>query len=131
MLSATRRLLMGIGVGLVLLLAVTGCRSTARCSPMEGTLPRSPFRPPPGYLFTQVKSPLTVDYNQTQVGGSQGEAEAYYVGLFYYSILAWGDSSVEAAAKNGGITKVEYADYEHLNVLSIFKKTKVIVHGSR
>ena len=42
---------------------------------------------------------------------------------------AVGDASVEAAAANGGITKIRYADYEILNVLGIYREFEVRVSG--
>jgi hypothetical protein len=40
-----------------------------------------------------------------------------------------GDVSVEAAAEDGNISKVYYADYDHLNILMIFSRTKITAYG--
>jgi len=98
-------------LGLVLLLS--GCVS-------------APFVPPMGWVFSQVSAPLDVDYNKTAVPAKQGTADAICIlGLF-----AFGDASTQAAAQAGGISTIDHADYQYLNVLGIFHKTTVIVYGN-
>ncbi len=59
-------------------------------------------------------------------GGKAGEASAYQVlGLF-----AWGDASIQAAARSGGISKVNNVDREALNVLGIFSSYTTKVQGN-
>ena len=85
----------------------------------------APFSPPPGLMFSQVKAPLDVDYDKTTLGPKEGKAEATCIlGLF-----SFGDCSIQAAAKDGGITTINHADYQVENVLGIFSKTTVIVYG--
>jgi hypothetical protein len=44
-------------------------------------------------------------------------------------IVALGDSSIDAACKAGGITKIHYIDYETLNILGIYGSVKTTVYG--
>lgn len=43
--------------------------------------------------------------------------------------IAVGDSSVEAAMRNGGVKKVAYADTTYLSVLGIYQKGCTVVKG--
>ena len=45
--------------------------------------------------------------------------------LFYVT----GDGSIDAAMKNGGITKVHHVDYDVKNILGIVSEVKTIVYG--
>jgi hypothetical protein len=40
-----------------------------------------------------------------------------------------GDVSLEAAARDGDLRTVHYADYEYLNVLFIFTRMKITAYG--
>ncbi|NIR62256.1 MAG: hypothetical protein GWN00_00465, partial [Aliifodinibius sp.] len=44
-------------------------------------------------------------------------------------IVATGDASIDAAMKNGGITKIHHVDFHSTSVLGIYAKFKVIVYG--
>jgi len=44
-------------------------------------------------------------------------------------IVATGDSSVEAAMKNGGLKKVAYADTTYLNILGLYQKGCTVAKG--
>lgn len=87
---------------------------------------RAPFVPPQGYAFSQMKAPLDVDFNNTNMEGmNRGTAEVINVlGLFTF-----GDASAKTAAENGRISTIVHADYEHFNILGLFQKTTVIVYG--
>ncbi len=104
------------------LFAVAGCANSLR----------APVRPPGGLLFTNYQAPLTTNFSETSRGAKVGTGEAMYLRIpliFVNPDLAWGDASIQTAARNGGITTVQYADYEYLTVLGIFSKVTVRVHG--
>ncbi len=94
-----------------LLLGLTGCMS-------------APFMPPMG-AFTQVKAPLSVDYDKAPIGAKRGESAAIAI----LGLVATGDASVQTAAEAGGIKTIAHVDYEYLNVLGIFQQVKVVVYG--
>jgi len=56
----------------------------------------------------------------TKVGVSQAE------GIL---VVAYGDASIPAAMKNGGLTKVHHVDNETFNVLGIYARYKTVVYG--
>ena len=84
---------------------------------------------PAGIILTDVKSPaqnLTVatdkDAKSTKVGRASASAIA---GLF-----AFGDSSVDTAMKDGGISKVHHIDHQiNSIVLGLWLQNTTIVHG--
>ena len=79
---------------------------------------------PVGGVYTDVKLPVTAT---SEGGGSEkvGMAECMSV----LALVATGDCSIEAAKKNGGITKVYHVDWEANNILGVIGKYKVVVHG--
>jgi len=98
----------------VVALGLTGCTT-------------APFQPSVGALYTDMKAPLQLEYNNgTDLGHRTGSASTVSVlGLF-----AFGDNSIQAAARDGGVRVVKHADYEFTNVLfGIFTKTTVYVYG--
>lgn len=59
-------------------------------------------------------------------GGRAGEATAHQV----LGIFAWGDASIQAAARQGGISKVNNVDREALNILGIYSSYTTKVQGN-
>ncbi len=45
------------------------------------------------------------------------------------SLVAYGDASIDAAKRNGGITTVHDVDWDVENFLGIYGKYTVTVHG--
>jgi hypothetical protein len=102
-----RSLLLTSAVGAVLF--ASGCAAA-----------RSPVT---GAWYTDVKADSVSTSN---AGGNKvGRATAKsYVGL-----VALGDCSTDAAAKNGGITKISHVDYESWSILGLYATTTTVVHG--
>jgi len=104
-----RRLLTGLsmmavaGIGMFML----GCASPA----------------PVGVLYTEVTLPTIATSNPqaTKVGVSECTS--------ILALVAMGDASIDAAAKNGGITKIHSVDWEAKNILGIYGTYRTIVRG--
>jgi TRL (tRNA-associated locus)-like protein len=79
---------------------------------------------PIGTLYTELKLPVTVTANNG-TATKVGTAECISV----LALVAIGDASIEAAKKDGGITKVHHVDWEVENILGIIGKYKVTVYG--
>lgn len=95
---------------------------------------RSPVKPPTGFIFANIKAPLTHDFNNTPSDASlikYSESKTMYVHdwLLTGISIAWDDVDVAAAAHRGGIGKVSYADYEFMNVLGFYANFKLHVYG--
>ena len=84
----------------------------------------APFTPPQTMLYTSIKAPLSIEFDKTELGSKKGKANSYS----FLGLISVGDVSIQKAAQNGNITKVNHADYAHFNLL-FFQKTSVIVYG--
>ncbi|NLW50697.1 MAG: hypothetical protein GXY85_07600 [Candidatus Brocadiaceae bacterium] len=112
---------------MAVLTAVTaGCRGAVTMSQMA-----CPVLPASGLLFADMCGPLTVDYNGTPVAARSGEASTLYV---YDPVItgldiAWSDASIAAAAAQGRLSRVHYADYRLFQILGVFGRFTVIAYG--
>ncbi len=82
----------------------------------------APVVPPRGILFTDQTSPL---FPGGQPGTKVGTASSSNI-LF---LVGWGDSGLNAAMQEGGITKVNHVDYELQNYVLIYQKYTTRVWG--
>jgi hypothetical protein len=82
-----------------------------------------------GVLYTGVTDPaqaLSVAVDASASGRKQGSASASAI----LGLVATGDASVEAAMRNGGITKVHHVDHKVELVLGgIWARATTIVRG--
>lgn len=77
----------------------------------------------PGVFFTGVTKPVAVTSNE--VGSKVGTVTT--INLF--NIAAWGDGSVNKAAKMAGIRKISHVDVKTTSILTIFCKKTYYVYG--
>lgn len=82
----------------------------------------TPVMPPRGALYTNQKAPL---FPGRETGSKEGRASTRMV-LF---LFAWGDGSIDTAARNGQITQIKHLDYELYNVLGVYQRYTTIVRG--
>lgn len=83
----------------------------------------APFQPPTG-LVAVTKAPLSTEGNW-KAGLKQGVAQSQSV----LGLYAWGDCSITAAARQGGLTRVNYLDYKYLNIIGIWQQVEVYAYG--
>jgi hypothetical protein len=79
---------------------------------------------PIGLIITDNTLPLQVgdaSAKCTKVGTATSQS--------YLAMVAVGDSSIDAAAKNGGITKINHADWKVKNMLGIIGEYTTTVYG--
>ncbi len=79
--------------------------------------------PVTGFVYSNVKGPLTATGNT--VGTKVGTAEA----RSYVGVVGNGDASIDAAAKKAGITKISHVDYHNYSILGIYTRVTVHVYG--
>lgn len=93
----------------------------------------APVSPPPGLLFQETRTPLTVNYDRTPANPSKtGTSRMRYLQIpFTYGLLSftWENGSLEEAAANGNIQSVAYADYSLFNVLGIYQEMTIHAYG--
>lgn len=76
-----------------------------------------------GMIYTDVKDGLAVTNN---AGSSKvGTAEA----KGYLGIVAMGDASIQAAAKDANITRIHHVDYQSKSYVGVYNVYTVIVYG--
>ncbi|MBI5064128.1 MAG: protein trl [Desulfatitalea sp.] len=79
-----------------------------------------------GCAYVHTKTPFDSDLDKTDLGTKVGTADAYSI----LWLVAWGDASYEAAARNGDIKVLKHADQESLAVLfGLYVRWRVIVYG--
>lgn len=81
--------------------------------------------PVTGSLYTNVRAPLLVTDSAdkpTKVGRATMRS--------ILGVYAVGDASVEAAAKNAGITHIHHVDYQAQNLFGVMSDFTVIVYGN-
>ena len=75
-----------------------------------------------GGLYTDVSGAIGATSNPA--GSKMGQSSSS--GIIF---VATGDSSIKAAAANGGITKISHVDYHVTSVIGLYSKTTVTVYG--
>ena len=79
-----------------------------------------------GCLYANVIVPLDIDADKTAIGSKVGTSTCQSV----LWLVAWGDASTEAAAKNGNISVVNHMDQEVFSILfGLYSKSTTIVYG--
>ena len=77
-----------------------------------------------GPLYSDISDGLIANPGPIPASPKVGEAMAQsIVGI------ATGDASINAAVKQGGITKIHYVDYHTWSILGVFGKTTTKVYG--
>ncbi len=108
-----RRKKAALAVGVLSVVLLAGCM-------------RAPVMPPSGWLYNETEAPLDIDMQETKIGSKRGESSCMSV----LGLVAVGDASIEAAARNGGIKTVQHADYRYTNVLfGMYQEYTTIVYG--
>lgn len=72
-----------------------------------------------------VEAPVDVTFNGTEIGNKRGESGSVSV----LNLLAFGDASVRAAARDGNIQRVDHIGYRFTNVLGLVTVYKTVAYG--
>ena len=82
-----------------------------------------------------VKSPLIVGHNTDLKHGQSvtGNAGSSKVGTAeakgYVGVVALGDASIQAAAREAGITRIHHVDYQAKSYVGVYTIYTIIVYG--
>ena len=131
-----KRLLL-LASALVCLGLSSGCMTNVAATSGDlgaGTDYKAPVIVPPGWIYQKTKAPLDVNFDSTKANPSKtGSASVGYVHVWPIitglSFAFEDDLPLASAIKNGGISSVEYADYEVMNVLGVYTKFTVHAYG--
>ena len=79
-----------------------------------------------GCAYMHVQMPLSTNFNSTQFGSKEGRANSYAV----LWLFAWGDAGTKAAATQGNLKVIRYADSEVKSVLlGLYSRVPTVVYG--
>lgn len=79
-----------------------------------------------GCAYMDVRRPLDQNFDRTELGKKEGQAHSYSV-LY---LVAWGDAGAKAAARNGDIQVIRYADTEIFSILfGLYTRLTTIAYG--
>jgi len=76
-------------------------------------------------MFSGYEAPVDITFNNTAIGPKRGKGSSVTI----LGLIAFGDASVAAAARNGNITRVDHIGYSFTNVLCIYANYTIIVYG--
>lgn len=84
---------------------------------------------PVGSLYTGIQVPSSMDRANVDGAGKTGDkaGEACATGIL--SLVAFGDASLDAAKKAGGISEVHSVEFHGTNILGIYAQGCTEVHG--
>jgi hypothetical protein len=85
----------------------------------------APVMPPAGLLVTSVSAPLDTDMEQTPFKQKKGSSSSMCI-LWLFS---FGNAGIDAAAEDGGLTTIDYADYTYTNIFGVFQLFKTKAYG--
>ncbi len=110
-----RRIVMLLGICLVSVYA-SGCAGFAY----------APVIPPQGIIYTKIEAPISTNFDgATPVAQKSGKATAMSI----LGLVALGDASVDAAAREGNLSTIHYADYTLLHVFGVYTEFTTVVYG--
>lgn len=90
----------------------------------------SSFMPPKGFLYTNIKAPLTTDFNEgIKNYNNAGKADIITV-QYYFLGASIGDDSIKKAMRDGYIERAQYAEYEYVSsFFNIYQRTTLLIYG--
>lgn len=87
------------------------------------------FGYPVGSIYTGTQVPSGINRNETSGPGKTGDktGEACATGILY--LAAFGDASLDAAKKAGGVSELHSIEFHQTNILGIYTQGCTVVHG--
>jgi TRL-like protein family len=104
--------------------------TAALVSTLAGCAGAMGYQPPVGGVYAGAKgiNPMTQAEVSDGVRPGPKTGQACTQGVL--ALASWGDMSLEAAKKNGGITRVDTLDYKTMDILGvIYQKHCTIITG--
>lgn len=80
-----------------------------------------------GCMYSQVRVPLSSEFRNTKTVNKSGHSTA----RSFCWMVALGDGGLQAAAANGGLSTMEYADVEILYICAgLYMSRTTIIYGN-
>jgi hypothetical protein len=84
---------------------------------------------PTGSLYTGIQVPHGMDRAETSGPGKSGDKSGEACATGILNAVAFGDASLDAAKKAGGITEVHSVEFHGTNILGIYMQGCTEAHG--
>ena len=84
---------------------------------------------PVGSLYTGTQVPHGINRNETSGQAKSGDKKGESCATGILSAAAFGDASLDAAKKAGGITEVHSVEFHGTSILGVYSQGCTEVHG--
>ncbi len=105
--------------------------TAAALLPLAGCAGSLGYAPPVGGVYAGAKGINPSTHVQVREGARPGPKTGEACASGVLALASWGDMSLDAAKKNGGITQVDTLDYKTMDILGVvYQKHCTIITGS-
>jgi len=84
---------------------------------------------PSGSLYSGTQVPHGINRNETSGPGKTGDKQGESCATGILGIAAFGDASLDAAKKAGGVTEIHSIEFHSTNILGIYTQGCTVAHG--
>ena len=84
---------------------------------------------PSGSLYTGTQTPHGLNRGEVSGPGKSGDKHGEACATGILGAVAFGDASLDAAKKAGGVTEVHSTEFHYTNILGIYIQGCTEVHG--
>ena len=84
---------------------------------------------PSGSIYTGTQVPHGINRNETSGPGKTGDKKGEACATGILGLAAFGDASLDAAKKAGGVTELHSVEFHSTNILGIYTQGCTEVHG--
>ncbi|MBX3230439.1 MAG: hypothetical protein KIT84_03105 [Labilithrix sp.] len=84
---------------------------------------------PYGSLYTGTQVPHGININETSGPGKTGDKNGEACATGILGLAAFGDASLDAAKKAGGVSEVHSIEFHSTNILGIYTQGCTVAHG--
>ena len=84
---------------------------------------------PIGSIYTGTSIPHPMDRSETSGPGKTGDKSGEACATGILGLAAFGDASLDASKKAGGISEVHSVEFHGTNILGIYQQGCTVAHG--
>ena len=84
---------------------------------------------PMGLIYSGTQIPHPMDRAEASGPGKTGDKQGEACATGILSLAAFGDASLDAAKKAGGVSEVHSVEFHGTNILGIYMQGCTVVHG--
>jgi hypothetical protein len=84
---------------------------------------------PVGSIYTGTQVPHGININETSGPGKSGDKQGEACATGILNLAAFGDASLDAAKKAGGVSELHSIEFHSTNILGIYTQGCTVVHG--